>query len=63
MRENGKLMVLQMITTAWCEEAGFKIVSKKRFYKGKITKIYLLNVCRESDFKINKCNDYYLYIE
>ena len=38
MRENGQLMVVPMKTMAGCEEAGLKIVSSKRFNKGKITR-------------------------
>ena len=38
MRENGQLMVVPMKTIAGCEQAGLKIISSKRFNKGKITR-------------------------
>ena len=38
MRENGQSWVVPMKTMAGCEEAGLKIISSKRFNKGKITR-------------------------
>ena len=38
VRENGQLMVGSMKSLAGCEEAGLKIISRKRFKKGKVVR-------------------------